>query len=252
MPFLSDLIDFPEQPLISLIGAGGKTTTMYTLARELAQKGKRVVTTTTTQIFTPTSDETGQLIVEAEPSKLLDRVKAGVRQHRHITIAGSRNERGKLLSVPPDVPALLLLQDVADAVLIEADGARHRMIKAPAEYEPVIVPETNVALLLMSAQSINQPLSEEIAHRPERIAAIMGIQIGDTLTPHVIARLMMSEQGALKSVPESARAYLLITHATLEQHENMLELAWRVRASGRIAGTLYSDEVGRWFREQLL
>src|SRR5579863_2900046 len=122
------------------------------------------------------------------------------------------NERGKLLSVPPDVPALLLHQGAADVVLIEADGARHRMIKAPAEYEPVILPETNLALLLMSAAAINQPLSEEIAHRPERIAALTGIQMGDTLTPDVIARLMTSEQGALKGVPKSARAYLLITH----------------------------------------
>ncbi len=147
MPFLTELIDLPAQPLISLIGAGGKTTTMYTLARELASQGKHVVTTTTTQIFTPTSDETGQLIVEAEPSRLLAMAKMSLQQHQHITIAGSQNERGKLLSVPPDVPALLLRQGVADAVLIEADGARHRMIKAPAEYEPVILPETNVALL---------------------------------------------------------------------------------------------------------
>src|SRR5579863_2367951 len=183
MPFLSDLIDFPDRPLISLVGAGGKTTTMYTLAHELAQKGKRVVTTTTTQIFTPASHETEQLIVEAEPSRLLDMAKASLRQYRHITIAGSRNERGKLLSVPPRVPALLLHQGAADVVLIEADGARHRMIKAPAEYEPVILPETNLALLLMSAAAINQPLSEEIAHRPERIAALTGIQMGDTLTP---------------------------------------------------------------------
>lgn len=248
MSLLSDLIDLPEYPLISLVGAGGKTTTMYTLARELAQKGKRVVTTTTTQIFTPTSAETEQLIVEADPSKLLDMVKAGLQRHRHITIAGSRNERGKLLSVSSDVPALLLRQGIADAVLVEADGARHRMIKAPAEYEPVIVPETNVALLLMSAQAINQPLSEEIAHRPERIAGVTGIQAGDMLTPYVIARLMMSEQGGLKSVPESARAYLLITHATVERRAGVLELARLAHQSRRMSGILYSEEAGTWFR----
>src|SRR5947209_6293610 len=197
MPLLSDLLDLPSRALISMVGAGGKTTTMYTLARELVDQGKPVVTTTTTQIFMPTSNETEQLIVEAEPSLLLDKAKASLRKHRHITIAGSRNERGKLLSVPPDVPAMLLRQGAADAVLIEADGARHRTIKAPAEHEPVILPDTNVALLLMSAEAIDQPLSEEVAHRPSRIAALTGISMGDTLTPDVIARLMTSEQGAL-------------------------------------------------------
>ena len=107
---LSNLIYLPAQPLISLVGAGGKTTTMYTLARELARAGQRVVTTTTTQIFRPTSDETEQLIIEEKPSLLLDMVKASLQQHRHVTIAGSINERSKLMSVPPDVPALLLRQ----------------------------------------------------------------------------------------------------------------------------------------------
>ena len=248
MPFLTELIDVPAQPLVSLVGAGGKTTTMYTLAHELASQGKRAVTTTTTQIFTPTSDETEQLIIEAEPVRLLDMAKAGLQQHRHITIAASRNEHGKLLSVPPHVPALLLRQGIADAVIIEADGARHRMIKAPAEYEPVILPETNMALLLMSAEALNQPLSEEIAHRPERVAAITGIQMGDLLTPDAIAHLMTSEQGTLKHVPEGAQAYLLITHATLERREGVLELARLVHQSRRMSGVLYSGKAGAWFR----
>lgn len=247
MPLLSDLLNLPSRALISIVGAGGKTTTMYTLARELVDQGKHVVTTTTTQIFTPTSNETEQLIVEAEPSLLLDKAKASLRKHRHITIAGSQNERGKLLSVPPDVPVLLLRQHIADAVLIEADGARHRMIKAPAEYEPVILPETNVALLLMSAEAINQPLSEEIAHRPECIAGVTDIKIGDPLTPHVIARLVTSEQGAMKSVPEGAQVYLLVTHTTSERREDMLELARLVGQSERISGVLYSGEAGTWF-----
>jgi probable selenium-dependent hydroxylase accessory protein YqeC len=244
---LSELIDLPEQPLISLVGAGGKTTTMYTLAQELARRGRRVVTTTTTQIFAPTPGETEQLIIEAEPSVLLDAVKTSLRQHRHITIAGSINERGKLMSIPPGIPALLLRQGVVDAVIIEADGARHRMIKAPADFEPVVLPETNVALLLMSAGAINRPLSEGIAHRPERVAEVTGIHLGDLLTPDVIARLMTSEQGALKGIPATARAYLLVTHATPERREVVLELAGRVRDSGRITGALYSEEAGVWF-----
>src|ERR1700730_2372933 len=87
LPKLSSLIDLPSSPLISIVGAGGKTTTMYTLARELAHRGKRVVTTTTTQIFTPTSDETEKLIIEAETAMLLNKVKAAWGQHRRITVA---------------------------------------------------------------------------------------------------------------------------------------------------------------------
>ena len=249
MPLLSDLINLPEHPLVSLVGAGGKTTTMYTLARELAQQGKRVITTTTTQIFAPAPDETEKLIIEAETSTLLNKVKAAWEHYRRITVATSINERGKLMSLPLDIPAQLLQAGGADVVLIEADGARHHMIKAPAEYEPVVPLETNVALLLMSAEAINQPLSEEIAHRPERIATVAGINPGDTLTPGVIAHLMTSEQGALKRIPVTARAYLLITHSTVARREAVQEVVRLVGKSGRISGVLYAEEAGAWFGE---
>ena len=71
MPLLSELIALPALPLISLVGAGGKTTTMYTLASELAQKHKRVITTTTTSIYFPRQGETDTLIVAAETPVLI-------------------------------------------------------------------------------------------------------------------------------------------------------------------------------------
>ena len=247
MPILSELIDLPEQALISLVGAGGKTTTMYTLAHELAHKGKRIVTTTTTQIFTPAPDETEKLIVEADTLSLLNRVRTAWEYHRHITVASDIDHRGKLMGLQSNIPSLLIREGAADVVIIEADGARHRMIKAPAEYEPVVPPKTDVALLLMSARAINRSLSEEIAHRPERVAAVTGVRMGDILTPGVIARLMTSNQGALKDIPASAQVYLLVTHATLERRTGVLELAGRVRESARINNVLYSEEAGAWF-----
>ena len=122
------------------------------------------------------------------------------KRHQHITIASARNERGKLTGFPPDQYNLLLEQSAADAIIVEADGARHLMIKAPAEHEPVVPAETNIALLLMSADAINQPLNGEIAHRPERVAEVAGINQGDVLTSAVIARLMTSERGGLKNI----------------------------------------------------
>ena len=73
---LSELIALPPQSLISLVGAGGKTTTMYTLASELAQQGKRVITTTTTNIYFPKPGETDTLIVSSETPTLLKMINA--------------------------------------------------------------------------------------------------------------------------------------------------------------------------------
>jgi probable selenium-dependent hydroxylase accessory protein YqeC len=247
MPLLCDLIDLPAHALITIVGAGGKTTTMYTLASELAQRGKRVITTTTTQIFYPRPGETDTLIVAAETSILLNKIDAAWKQYKRVTVTGAPIRIDKLGGLQPEQPYGLLIKSGADAVIVEADGARHLMIKAPAEHEPVIPSHTNVALLMMSAEAINQPLSEKIAHRPAHIATVTGVSQGDILSPAVIARLMTSEQGALKHIPTTAAAYLLITHASKSTKDAIHELASLVQRSSRIAGVLHSEHPGNWF-----
>src|SRR5437660_9533426 len=88
MPLLSDLITFPAQSLISIVGAGGKTTTMYTLASELAQRGSHIITTTTTNIYFPKQGETDTLIVAAETPALIILISAAWEQHQRVTVAG--------------------------------------------------------------------------------------------------------------------------------------------------------------------
>jgi probable selenium-dependent hydroxylase accessory protein YqeC len=247
MPLLCDLIDSPAHPLISIVGAGGKTTTMYTLASELAQRGGRVITTTTTQIFFPEPGQTGTLIVAAETPTLLEMISAAWQQHGRVTVAGAVIRADKLAGLQPGQPYELLMQSGASAVIVEADGARHRMIKAPAEHEPVIPVHTNIAFVMMSAGAINQPLSAGVAHRPERIASVVDMSLGEILTPLRVARLMTSEQGALKHIPKDATTYLLITHASLISQGVLKELVSLVRASPRVAGVLCSEKPGEWF-----
>ncbi len=247
MPLLSELIDLPANPLITITGAGGKTTTMYTLAGELARQGKRVITTTTTQIFYPEPGETDFLIIESDTGTLLKKIARFCAQYQRITVAGSILRADKLAGLQPEQPYELLMKSGADVVIVEADGARHRMIKAPAEHEPVIPAQANVALLLMNAEAINKPLGESIAHRPELIASVTGAQMGDILSPTVIARLITSEQGALKHIPQTAPAYLLITHASLAPKRIVSELADLVQASSRIKAILCSKQPGEWF-----
>ena len=52
MGLWSDLhLDMDRHRAVTLVGGGGKTTTMYALAREAREAGKRVIVTTTTHIM---------------------------------------------------------------------------------------------------------------------------------------------------------------------------------------------------------
>lgn len=244
---LSELLTLPPRPLIAIVGAGGKTTTMYTLAAELAQRGNRIVTTTTTNIYVPRQGETDTLIVATDTPNMLKMVNNAWQQHRRVTVAGKVTAAGKLGSIQPDQPYALLKSSGADVVIVEADGARHSMIKAPAEYEPVTPLQTNAALLVISAEAINQPLNADIAHRPERIAAALEIEQGDILTPQRIAHLMTSTQGAMKNIPEQTVVYLLITHVSAERSSMAQELASFVRNFVKDMHILGSALPGEWF-----
>ena len=66
------------------------------------------------------------------------------------------------------------------------------------------------------------------------------------MSPAVIARLMTSEQGALKHIPETATAYILITHASMVQKAAIRELAALVQHSPRKVNVLSSELPGMW------
>ena len=251
MSRLSNLITLPAHPLISIVGAGGKTTTMYRLASELAQHGKRVITTTTTNIYFPQKDETDTIIVSPETPRLLKMIRASWKQHQRIAVAASPIGAGKLAGLQSDQPYELLIKSGADVVIVEADGARHHMIKAPAEHEPVVPPQTNVALLMISAEALNQPLSGEIAHRPELVAKVAGISLGDILSPQAIAMLVTSERGAMKNIPANSLVYLLITHETENRHDQIQELSNLLQHSSGKVQVLYSAQPGEWFASEM-
>lgn len=245
MARLTTLLALPDQAVIALVGAGGKTTTMYTLARELSEQGRRVVTTTTTQISIPRPQESELLLVDRQLPQLLTDLQEGWQHYRQITVAQTTLAHNKLKGLPPELPCLLLQQGGADLVIVEADGARHRKIKAPAAYEPVLPAQVRVVLLLLSAEALNQPLSGEIAHRPEILANLTGLASGDLLTPAAVARLLLHPQGGLRQVPEDATVAVLLTHATPESQPAIAQLA-RHMATPRISGLYMAERPGVW------
>lgn len=208
---LSEILHIGTGNLVSIVGAGGKTTTMYRLCHELAARGLRVISTTTTVIQRPTPRQSPLLILEAEAPDLLLAAREALGNHGHITVAGEAWRVDKLKGVSAGTAARLL--SVADAVITEADGARHNRIKAPAEHEPVVPAETTHFLSVAGLHALGHPLVE-VCHRPELAAAIAEQPLDSTVTVETLARLLGCASGGLKGRPEGAAAWALLTHLT--------------------------------------
>ncbi|RPJ03879.1 MAG: putative selenium-dependent hydroxylase accessory protein YqeC, partial [Deltaproteobacteria bacterium] len=132
---LAESLGLRTREMISLVGAGGKTTLMFRLARELVDQGRSVVTTTTTRILEPSPEESPCLFVNSEDGKIEQFIGKHLGSHRHITTARERIESKKLKGVSPDFADGLWDKAQMEYLIIEADGAAGYPVKAPREGE---------------------------------------------------------------------------------------------------------------------
>ncbi len=202
---IGEALGLKEREVISLVGAGGKTTLMYRLAKELLLSRKRVVTTTTTKILEPRPGETNFLFVDSDEKEIEDFVWKHLDQYRHLTVARERLGSGKLGGVSPDLVNELWSLDKIDTIIVEADGAAGRPVKAPREWEPVIPTATTLVVAILGVDGVGTELNEENAFQPERISKITGIPVGEKLTDEAMAILMIHPEGLFKGAPSPSR-----------------------------------------------
>ena len=91
----------------------------------------------------------------------------------------------------------------ADAVFLEADGAKRMPCKAPASREPVLLPECDTVLAVAGLSALGRPL-REVCFRLDEACALLCAAPDVLLTPELLAALLASEAGGRKLVGERA------------------------------------------------
>lgn len=174
----SDYLDI-RSGVTAVIGGGGKTTLLRTLGEELSA-GCSVLLCTTTKILPfpglPCAHD-------------LEELEALGQGHRLLCMGREVPGTGKLTA--PDVP-LEWLAERFDYVLVEADGAARRPMKAHASHEPVIPDAANQVICVVGASGFGQPVSQA-AHRPELYAGLAGVAVDAPVTPETEAAVLMKE-----------------------------------------------------------
>lgn len=201
---LLDALD-ARSGIVCLVGAGGKKTTLYRLAA--AHPGRVGITST---VFIPMFPRRLEAkVVLAEEEVLETEVAAAATRARAVAFARPAQKRGRRAGLAPALVRLIHAAAGFDVTYVKADGARSRLIKAPAAEEPQIPEDADVVIAVVSARAIGEPLSEPVAHRVERISAVTGAVPGRPISPTHVARLLASDQGALR-LAGSARVVPLI------------------------------------------
>jgi probable selenium-dependent hydroxylase accessory protein YqeC len=194
--------------LVCVVGAGGKKTTLYTLAGRL----DRAVVTATTRI--PAFPEHVARLVETDdPVAALRAADPGDPADWPLGLAPEWADDVRYEGYDAETVADIARAAAdrgADATLVKADGARSRWLKAPADHEPVIPAVADTVVPIASARVVGEPLDEEHVHRPERVAAVTGRAAGAGLTTDDVATVLASPDGGLRNVPDDATVVALV------------------------------------------
>jgi probable selenium-dependent hydroxylase accessory protein YqeC len=109
--------------VVSFVGGGGKTASMFRLAAELCSAGLRVITTTTPHIskdqvrLAPTSIEVEELAC----------LRQRLKQFGHCLVIGAPDGKGRVYGASSELIAALSARSDTDVVLVEADGSKPRI-----------------------------------------------------------------------------------------------------------------------------
>jgi molybdenum cofactor cytidylyltransferase len=202
---LSHALRWQRKEVVALVGGGGKTSVMFRLARELTAHGLRVVTTTTTRIFVTQMAAAPFHLIAQDEDALLAYLPRALQQHGHVLIVGGIDvAQNKAYGIEPTLVERIVALPSVDAVIIEADGARMKPFKAPAQHEPVIPSCTTLVVPMAGIEAVGRPLDAASVHRPERIAALTGAALGDPITPEMVATVLAHPEGGRRGVPPGA------------------------------------------------
>ncbi len=180
---LADAFEVRPRDVVAVVGGGGKTTLMFRLAAELAAAGWRVVTTTSTRLAAGEANLLPECLVQADGQVRLAELRRALRRSRHVLAVRKVVAEVNLAAGLPvaEIEQIAALPEV-DALIVEADGSRQRPLKAPAAHEPVIPCSATIVIPVVGLDVLGRPLTDDFVHRPELVANLAGVALGQPVT----------------------------------------------------------------------
>ncbi len=213
---LSKALRLPKASTVALVGAGGKTTALFTMANELAPS----IVSTTTHIGAWQVNQSDVHIIVKPGAKLPIIPDDGV------SLVTGEKENNRFFGL--DAGQLNELRNLAGrrgvSLLIEADGARQRPLKAPDSHEPAIPDFVNTVIVIAGLNGLSKPLGDEYVHRPEKFSQISGLEIGKTITVDSLSRVLTHPSGGLKNIPINARKIAILNQADTSELQSQGKL----------------------------
>lgn len=192
---LIDTFKISKKDIITIVGAGGKTSLMYS-ASSLLRKHYKVLITTTTHIYVPDNNLYDKIIMlthfeNKNYHSILQNNKNGV-----YVIGSHIVNNSKIKGLTFDM--LDKITPYFDIVIIEGDGSKEKSLKGWNDSEPVIYSKTTKTIGVVDISSIGIDINEENIHRVGKFLSIINDDLAKTVQPKHLNKVILNKNGLFK------------------------------------------------------
>ena len=204
---LHEALGISSGDVVAFVGAGGKSGAILTVCEGLLQAGMKVLVAPTTKMLLGEADRIGPLVTSEDAGELLTKSENALSEAPAVVAGSGMISKNRVGGVDP--AWIGGLANLADVVLVEADGSRRRPIKGTADHEPALPSASTLVVAIANVRALGKPVGDEHVHRPEVFSELTGIGPGQSITPGAFASALA--HGSLASVPQKTRTAALIT-----------------------------------------
>ena len=206
---LSKALRLTRTSKVAFVGAGGKTSAITTLARELP---KPLVVSTTTHLGTWQSSFADNHVLlrdKVDWKRIENSFSSGINLITHESI----KERFSGLNNSEMLALNQLCEKLELPLLLECDGSRQLPLKAPGISEPPIPGFVDMVVVVAGLSGIGNTLNEHMVYNPEIFSLLGDLPMGDEITCSAIEKVLIDQNGGLKNIPNHAKRVLLLNQA---------------------------------------
>lgn len=209
---LAQALRVNSSPCVAFVGAGGKTTAMFQLARQLPPP---VIVTATSHLGAWQLGLTDQHIITESPAPL-EELEHGL---KGVILVTGEMDADRTKPIHQDL--LHWLKQFCGyhsiPLLIEADGSRGKPLKAWAEHEPPLPSFVDLVVQVVGLSGLGKALNAEHVHRHQIFSRLSRLSVGDSITSDSLVQVLTHPEGGLKNVPNHARRVVLLNQS--DTHE---------------------------------
>lgn len=226
---LEELLDIRKGDIITVVGAGGKTS-LITYLTKIHSKQSKVLLTTTTKIYLPKRSDYDNKIM------LSDKCNTFVREG--ITLYGEYiNSENKIVGVGFEE-----IEDIIekfDYTFIEGDGSKHKKLKGWNEYEPRVYPKTTKNIGVLDISSYGIGINNMNIHRLDKFLKICG-ETNGVVSLENIKNIVLDKNGLFKN--SVGDKILFINKVENVQREELtLELIKKIKSKRQDIKIIYGS-----------